>query len=399
MLSLDVSLTTSPRDAHLLLGGGEVVKLTSRESIALGPLLLGEDSDPPADGSGGVLVVSGDHDNTDASLLAELDCRGNLHPGGVKHADDADESEVDFVLGELGGVVEVPVLGVRGGVAGGKGEAPEGVAAGTVFNSALHNLGPQLLSHGHLLAANPDVSATVKDSLRGSLHKHLGSVSDPGGLLGGAVAGHALPVPGELEGEVLLPLGVQVLLHNLGLFQTSSRLGHGVGVDLLSQGDQGSLSGLTDLLKDLLEVVEVNGRVVAHHGDGGHLFQGNKVGTLDLLSMVEDIAHWLVGGSGDFKLLEVSGLISESEHLADGHHVGGESAGLVRADNAGATKGLNRGKAPHNGVLGSHPPGSESETGGDDADCPIHDESLRLTQEANVDPAVGFHVASLMLRD
>merc|ERR1719365_380331 len=229
---------------HLLLGGGEVVKLASRESIALGPFVLSEDSDSPADCSGSVLVVSSDHDDTDASLFAELDGRGNLHPGGVKHADDADESEVDFILGELGGVVEVPVLRVRWGVAGGKSKAPEGVTAGTVLNSTLHDLGPQLLSHGHLLAANPDVSAAVKDSLRGSLHKHLGSVSDPGWLLGGAVAGHALPVPGELKGEVLLPLAVHVLLHNLGLLEASTGLRNSVGVDLLSQGDQRSLSGL-----------------------------------------------------------------------------------------------------------------------------------------------------------
>merc|ERR1711887_214240 len=253
------------------------------------------------------------------------------------------------------------------------GKAPEGVAAGTILNSALHDLGPQLLSHGHLLTANPDVSATVKDSLRGSLHKHLGSVSDPGGLLGGAVAGHALPVPGELKGKVLLPLGVQVLLHDLGLFQTSSSLGHTVGVNFLSQGDQGSLSGLANLLKDLLEVVEVNGGVVAHHGDGGHLLQGYKVGTLDLLSMVEDIADWFVGGSRDLKLLQVSSLISESEHLADGRHVSGEGASLVGANNAGAAKGLNRWKAPHNGVLGSHPPGSESQTGGDDSRKTLRD--------------------------
>merc|ERR1719494_1219229 len=311
---------------HLLLGGGEVVELSAREGVALSPLLLGEDADPPADRGGGVFVVSGDHDDTDASLLAELDGGGNLHPWRVKHADDTDEGEVDLVLGELGSVVEVPVLGVRGGVTGGEGKAPEGVAASSVLDGALHNLGPQLLSHGHLLAADPDVGATVKDSLRGSLHEHLGSVSDPGGLLGGAVAGHALPVPGELKGEVLLPLGVQVLLHNLSLFQTSSRLGHTIWVNFLSQGDQGSLSSLTNLLKDLLEVVEVNGGVVAHHRDGGHLFQGGKVGTLDLLSVVEDITHWLVGGSRDFKLLQVSSLISEGEHLADRHHVSGECA-------------------------------------------------------------------------
>merc|ERR1719365_11825 len=360
---------------HLLLGGGEVVELASRESIALSPFVLSEDSDSPADGGGGVLVVSSDHDDTDASLFAELDGRGNLHPGGVKHADDADKSEVDFVLCELGGVVKVPVLRVRWGVAGGKSKASEGVTAGTVLNSTLHDLGPQLLSHGHLLAANPDVSAAVKDSLRGSLHKHLGSVSDPGWLLGGAVAGHALPVPGELKGKVLLPLGVQVLLDDLGLFQTSPRLGHTIGVDFLSKGDQGSLSGLTNLLKDLLEVVEVNGRVVAHHGDGGHLLQGNKVGTLDLLSVVEDIADWLVGGSRDLKLLQISSLISESEHLADRHHVGGEGASLVRADNAGTAEGLNRRKAPNNGVLGSHPPGSESKAGGDDSGEALRDGS------------------------
>merc|ERR1711931_376829 len=138
------------------------------------------------------------------------------------------------------------------------GKAPQSVTTGTILDSTLHDLGPQLLSHGHLLAANPDVSAAVKDSLRGSLHKHLGSVSDPSGLLGGAVAGHALPVPGELKSEVLLPLAVHVLLHNLGLLEASSGLGDSVGVDLLSQGNQGGLSGLSNLLKDLLELVEVN---------------------------------------------------------------------------------------------------------------------------------------------
>merc|ERR1719305_1698285 len=353
--------------SHLLLRRREVIELSTREGITLGPLLLSEDSNAPANGSGGILVVSSDHDDTDASLLAELDGGSDLHPWGVKHADDSNEGEVHFILSELGSVVQVPVLGVRGRVAGGKGKAPEGVAASTIFDGTLHDLGPQLLCHGHLLAANPNVSATVKHSLGSSLHKHLGSVSDPGLLLRGAVAGHALPVPGELKGKVLLPLGVQGLLHNLGLFQTSSSLGHGIRVNLLSQGDQGSLSGLTNLLKDLLEVVEVNSRVIAHHRDGGHFLQGLKVGTLHLLSVVEDVANWFICGSRDFKLFQVSGLIGESEHLADGHHVGGECAGLVRADNAGATEGLDRWKAPHNCVLGSHPPGSKSKAGGDDS--------------------------------
>ena len=89
---------------------------------------------------------------------------------------------------------------------------------------------------------------------------------------------------------------------------------------------------------------------------------------------MEQITNRFISGSGDLKLVKFL-LILESKHLADGHHVGGESAGLVRADNAGATKGLNRGKAPHNGVLGSHPPGSESETGGDDGGEALRDGS------------------------
>merc|ERR1712223_1241970 len=100
---------------------------------------------------------------------------------------------------------------------------------------------------------------------------------------------------------------------------------------------------------------------------------GFEVSTLDLLSVFEDIANRLVGGSSDLKLLKVSGLVSEGEHLADGHHVGGECAGLVRADDAGAAESLDRREAPHNSVLGSHPPGSKSKAGGDDGGQTLRD--------------------------
>ena len=38
----------------------------------------------------------------------------------------------------------------------------------------------------------------------------------------------------------------------------------------------------------------------------------------------------------------------ECEHLAYGHHVGGECTGLIRADDTGATKGFNRGQRSKN---------------------------------------------------
>ena len=47
---------------------------------------LGKDSDPSADGLGGVLVVAGDHDDADTGLAAGLNGGLNLSPGGVQHA-------------------------------------------------------------------------------------------------------------------------------------------------------------------------------------------------------------------------------------------------------------------------------------------------------------------------
>merc|ERR1719439_508371 len=143
-----------------------------------------------------------------------------------------------------------------------------------------------------------------------SLHKHLGSISETSGFLGRAVGGHGLPVSAELEGVVLLPLALQVLPDSLGRLQAAARLGHGVRVDLLAEGDQGGLSRLADLLENSLEVVEVEGGVIAHDGDGGHLLQGHEVGSLHLLAAVENVSNRLVGGSGD---LEPSKLFSSAK--------------------------------------------------------------------------------------
>ena len=51
--------------------------------------------------------------------------------------------------------------------------------------------------------------------------------------------------------------------------------------------------------------------------------------------------------------------------LANGHLVGGQCAGLVGADDRGATEGLNRGQRAHNGVLLGHTTSSQSQASGD----------------------------------
>ena len=68
---------------------------------------------------------------------------------------------------------------------------------------------------------------------------------------------------------------------------------------------------------------------------------------MDLPALVEDVAVGVVGGAADLKLVKL-GLVLADEHLADAHHVGGEGAGLVRADNGGAAQGLHGGKGPAN---------------------------------------------------
>ena len=57
-----------------------------------------------------------------------------------------------------------------------------------------------------------------------SLTRHIYNFVVPGRLLGGAVAGHTLAVSRELEGEVLLPLGLHVLAHDLRGLEASSTL-------------------------------------------------------------------------------------------------------------------------------------------------------------------------------
>ena len=94
--------------------------------MSLRVLVLPEDADPLADGLGSVLVVAGDHDDPDAGLLAAGNRRLHFQPRGVQHTGHSDKGQVGLVLDELGGVLQVHVLGTHGGVGGGEGQAPEG---------------------------------------------------------------------------------------------------------------------------------------------------------------------------------------------------------------------------------------------------------------------------------
>merc|ERR1719483_349480 len=139
-----------------------------------------------------------------------------------------------------------------------------GVSASSVLDSSSHDPLPHLLGHGDLLSSNSDIGATVKNSLGCSLDKHLGSVSETSGLLGCAVWGHGLSVSGEFKSVILLPLSFNILADNLGRFKTASRFGQSVWVDFFSKGDESSFSCFSNLLKDVLKVIEVKSGIVTH---------------------------------------------------------------------------------------------------------------------------------------
>ena len=66
------------------------------------------------------------------------------------------------------------------------------------------------------------------------------------------------------------------------------------------------------------------------------------LGAVDFAAVLDDFAGRLVGGSGDGELgsLDVVDDRVEDEHAADGHLIGRQGAGLVGANDGGATQGL-----------------------------------------------------------
>ena len=112
-------------------------------------------------------------------------------------------------------------------------------------------------SHGLLVATDPVMSTPVKDTFGCTLDKHLGSGSNAGWLLGGAVGGHGFAVPGEFQSEVLAPLLLHILPDGLGGFQAASTLVNLEGVQFLTQDNHSSLGGFADLLKSVFVLVEV----------------------------------------------------------------------------------------------------------------------------------------------
>uniref|UniRef100_A0AAG5DA10 Uncharacterized protein n=1 Tax=Anopheles atroparvus TaxID=41427 RepID=A0AAG5DA10_ANOAO len=366
--------------ASITLGlDGQIVELATGVRLAGGVLFLGEHTDTAADGFGGGLVVTSDDDDADTGGAALHDRVQDFLTRRVQHTDDTDEGQVNLIGVELGRVVQVHVVRLHRVVAGGQGQTTEGVAAGTVLAGQVQDAALQRGGQRHLGRADTGMRTTLQNTLRGALTEQLRSGAQLGGLQRDAVARHGLTIAGELQGELLLPLGLNLLADaDGGRAAVQPLLGHVERVQLLGEDDQGGLGGFTDLLEDLLHFVEIDGGVVTHDADRSQLVQDFVVGGLDTLSVEGDLADRLVGGSGDLELGEaaVAALnLVEDEHTRDGHLVGGQRTGLIRADDRGTAEGFDGRQRAHDGVLLGHTARTESQTGGDDSRQTLRDGS------------------------
>ena len=101
-----------------------------------------------------------------------------------------------------------------------------------------------------LVLANANAGASIKDTFRSSLDKHLrsGRASQLGSLVGHTVGRHGFAITRELQRELLLPLSLDATVGcdtHISLAQTV--LVHSERIHLLGQDDQGSLGGFTNL--------------------------------------------------------------------------------------------------------------------------------------------------------
>uniref|UniRef100_A0A2M3YY06 Uncharacterized protein n=1 Tax=Anopheles braziliensis TaxID=58242 RepID=A0A2M3YY06_9DIPT len=362
-----------------LIRHGQIVELTARVRLASGILILTEHTNTAADSLSGGLVVTSDDNDTDTSGTAAHDRVLDFLTRRIQHTDNTDEGQVNLIGVELGGIVEIHIVGLHRRVGGGQGQTTERVTAGTVLAGQVQNALLQGGGQRNLGSSNAGVRATLQDTLRGTLTEQLRSVAELGGLQRGTVGRHGLTITREFQSEFLLPLGFNFLAHADGARAAVQTLLRDVeGVQLLSQDDQSGFGGFTDLLEDLLHFVEIDGGVVTHDADRAQLVQGFVVGSLDALSVEGDLTDRLVGGARDLELSEAAIVtidLVEDEHTRDGHLVGGQRTGLIRADDRGTTQGFDGRQRAHDGVLLGHTARTQSQTGGDDSGQTLRDGS------------------------
>ena len=343
------------------------IELTTSVALA-GEIFIGtKDTNLSADSLGSVLVVTGDDDDTNTSVAALDDAVCDLRTGRVEHTNKTEKSHALFKLRVLLG--SLCALGQIGRNIVDACECHDTKTLLAVLDNFSVQERSQLFGERDTLAvaANKAVRAAIEDRFGCTLDKQtlaLATVDE---------YGHALAVSRELEGpELLRAFEIFSAGEVTDLFGGESRFGLvecGVGgTDLLCECTQSTLSGLTNVV--VVSSLAVPGElgIVADSSDFGHLSDGSGGGgrVFNDLSSLGDCAHRCEAGALDVELLEVVASLVHVDDLVHAHLVGGESTGLVGANDTAASESLDGGQATNDGVLLGHSLGSECQTGGDD---------------------------------
>lgn len=249
---------------------------------------------------------------------------------------------------ELGRIIKVHLFLGNRIIDGGQGQATQGVTASTVGADKLVDLLLSSSRHRDFVSADTDVRATLDDTFWSTLDVHASSLSSLDGgnrqtsLLRSTVRRHGFTVTAEFKSEFLLEKALNVRgAKSAEFLGVDAGLLLVEGIHLLDEADEGSLGGLTNLLVDFLAFVVVDAGIVTHGANNGNFDESIVVADANSLAVLENFTLGSVSRAGDFKLVGDGFLLVdlvEDEHLADRHLIGGQSTGLVRADDGGATK-------------------------------------------------------------
>mmetsp|Transcript_33669 Transcript_33669/g.39569 ORF Transcript_33669/g.39569 Transcript_33669/m.39569 type:complete len:572 (-) Transcript_33669:477-2192(-) len=369
----------------LLLLEGLLMELGSSEACRFDVGVLRNDLELLSDGNSGLFGVAGDHDDVDAGSLALLDGASDLRSGRVSDANIAEEGAVSLELlvlllvGKLiFGVFASHILHVT--AVESDGDSEDTVALGSNGQDLIVYLLLAVGTERDLFAlARHDLRALLDDSLGSTLQEDLVA-----GVAGVALdhSGHCLALRTELKGGDFAHTLHEVAGVACGFFLSAGALSRSASVvatNLLGESLHGSLCGLTHALKaTFLGVLRVHTvhdvSSVVNGADHGEVLEASRLGEL-LFTELSDFAFRGVRVLFDVVFDDII-VAATNEAESDGAHlVLGESAGLVGADDARATKSLHGGQSAHNAVVGAHFASSKSQASRDDGGETLRDGS------------------------
>lgn len=202
--------------------------------------------------------------------------------------------------------------------------------------------------------------------IRGTLDEHN---SLAGGLVFGD-DGHALSVTSEFESGNLVEIPADVFTVDFSV--TSSQNSIIVSLELFNQNLKGSFGGETRT-SVLVEVLDELGIVIKTHAFN-ETSEGSVSVNIPLLD-IGNISFGLIGDTRDIRSEEIGSVVTVEDELLDNHFVGGQSTGLIRANDSGATEGFNTLELSDNSSFLGHTTGSQSQAGGDDSGQTFRDSS------------------------